>query len=49
MFAVSTAGGRDVQGYYFSKPLEADAMMALLRKGSFRSMHPGVLLETLAG
>jgi hypothetical protein len=38
-----------VQGYYFSKPLGADAMMALLRKGSFRSMHPAVLLETLAG
>ncbi len=46
---VKSCGGRDVQGYYFSKPVEADAMMALLRKGSFRSMRPAVLLETLAG
>jgi diguanylate cyclase (GGDEF)-like protein len=46
---VKSCGGRDVQGYYFSKPIGADAMMALLRKGSFRSMHPAVLLETIAG
>jgi hypothetical protein len=39
----------DVQGYYFSKPLGADAMMALLWKGSFRPVRPAVLLETLAG
>jgi diguanylate cyclase (GGDEF)-like protein len=46
---VKSCGGRDVQGYYFSKPLGADAMMALLRKGSFRPVLPAVLLEALAG
>jgi EAL domain-containing protein (putative c-di-GMP-specific phosphodiesterase class I) len=46
---VKSCGGRDVQGYYFSKPLGADAMTALLGKGSFRSMRPAVLLEALAG
>jgi diguanylate cyclase (GGDEF)-like protein len=46
---VKSCGGRDVQGYYFSKPVGADAMMALLRKGRFRPMRPAVLLEALAG
>ena len=44
-----TAFCRDVQGYYFSKPVGADAMMALLRKGRFRPTRPTVLLEALAG
>jgi diguanylate cyclase (GGDEF)-like protein len=46
---VKSCGGRDVQGYYFSKPVGADAMMALLRKGRFPPMRPAVLLEVLAG
>ena len=46
---VKSCGGRDVQGYYFSKPVGADAMMALLRKGRFHPMRPAVLLEALAG
>ncbi|MHB8268807.1 bifunctional diguanylate cyclase/phosphodiesterase [Bradyrhizobium sp.] len=46
---VKSCGGRDVQGYYFSKPVGAQAMTALLRKGSFRPVLPAVLLEALAG
>ena len=46
---VKSCGGRDVQGYYFSKPVGADAMTALLRKGSFRPVRPAILLEALAG
>ncbi|MEA2979860.1 MAG: hypothetical protein QOF09_1683 [Alphaproteobacteria bacterium] len=46
---VKSCGGRDVQGYYFSKPVEADAMTALLRKGRIRPTHPVTVLETLAG
>jgi diguanylate cyclase (GGDEF)-like protein len=46
---VKSCGGRDVQGYYFSKPVGADAMTALLRKGRFRPMRPAVLFEALAG
>jgi EAL domain-containing protein (putative c-di-GMP-specific phosphodiesterase class I) len=46
---VKSCGGRDVQGYYFSKPVGADAMTALLRKGSFPPVLPAVLLEALAG
>jgi diguanylate cyclase (GGDEF)-like protein len=46
---VKSCGGHDVQGYYFSKPVGADAMTALLRKGSFRAVLPAVLLEALAG
>ena len=46
---VKSCGGRDVQGYYFSKPVGADAMTVLLRKGSFRPVRPAVLLEALAG
>jgi EAL domain-containing protein (putative c-di-GMP-specific phosphodiesterase class I) len=46
---VKSCGGRDVQGYYFSKPVGADAMMTLLRKGRFRPMRPAVQLEALAG
>ncbi|MEA2942443.1 MAG: hypothetical protein QOD09_2972 [Bradyrhizobium sp.] len=46
---VKSCGGRDVQGYYFSKPVGADAMMALLRKGRFGPMGPTVLFEALAG
>jgi diguanylate cyclase (GGDEF)-like protein len=30
---VKACGGREVQGYYFSKPIPADAMTSLLRKG----------------
>lgn len=46
---VKSCGGRDVQGYYFSKPVGPDAMTALLRKGSFRTVRPVVLCEALAG
>jgi EAL domain-containing protein (putative c-di-GMP-specific phosphodiesterase class I) len=46
---VKSCGGRDVQGYYFSKPLEADAMIALLRKGRIRPVHPAPALEALVG
>ena len=49
LLRVKSCGGRDVQGYYFSKPVGADAMTALLRKGRFRPMRPAVLLEALAG
>jgi diguanylate cyclase (GGDEF)-like protein len=45
---VKSYGGRDVQGYYFSKPVAADAMTVLLRKGRIRPARPTVLLETLA-
>jgi diguanylate cyclase (GGDEF)-like protein len=46
---VKTCGGRDVQGYYFSKPVRAGAMTALLRKGRFGPIRPTVLFEALAG
>jgi diguanylate cyclase (GGDEF)-like protein len=46
---VKSCGGRDVQGYYFSKPVGADAMTALLRKGRIRPVPPAALLEALAG
>jgi len=46
---VKSCGGRDVQGYYFSKPVGANAMMALLRIGRIRPVRPTVLLEALAG
>jgi EAL domain-containing protein (putative c-di-GMP-specific phosphodiesterase class I) len=46
---VKSCGGRDVQGYYFSKPVEADAMMALLREGRIDPVRPAVLLEAIAG
>jgi predicted signal transduction protein with EAL and GGDEF domain len=46
---VKSCGGRDVQGYYFSKPVEADAMTALLRKGRIRPTYPVTVVETLAG
>jgi diguanylate cyclase (GGDEF)-like protein len=46
---VKSCGGRDVQGYYFSKPVGANAMMALLRIGRIRPVRPTVLLQALAG
>jgi diguanylate cyclase (GGDEF)-like protein len=46
---VKSCGGREVQGYYFSKPVGADAMMALLRKGRIRPARPAAVLEALAG
>jgi diguanylate cyclase (GGDEF)-like protein len=46
---VKSCGGRDVQGYYFSKPVGADAMTALLSKGRVRPVPRAVLLEALAG
>jgi EAL domain-containing protein (putative c-di-GMP-specific phosphodiesterase class I) len=30
---VKACGGREVQGYYFSKPVRAETMFSLLRKG----------------
>jgi len=46
---VKSCGGRDVQGYYFSKPVGAGAMTALLKKGRIRPVPPAALLEALAG
>lgn len=46
---VKSCGGRDVQGYYFSKPVGADAMTALLRKGRIHPVRPAVPLQALAG
>jgi diguanylate cyclase len=45
---VKSCGGRDVQGYYFSKPVEVDAMTALLRIGRIRQECPAPALA-LAG
>jgi hypothetical protein len=46
---VKSCGGSQVQGYYFSKPVGADAMMALLKKDRVRPARPVVALEALAG
>ena len=46
---VKSCGGRDVQGYYFSRPVGAEAITALLRKGGFSPVRPVLLLEALAG
>jgi EAL domain-containing protein (putative c-di-GMP-specific phosphodiesterase class I) len=46
---VKSCGGGDVQGYYFSKPVGADAMTALLRKGRIVRCFPATLLEALVG
>jgi diguanylate cyclase (GGDEF)-like protein len=45
---VKSCGGREVQGYYFSKPVRAEAMTALLRKGIPSLLH-AVTLEAAAG
>jgi diguanylate cyclase (GGDEF)-like protein len=45
---VKSCGGREVQGYYFSKPVVAEAMTPLLRKGSIRPVRHAVMLEAVA-
>jgi diguanylate cyclase (GGDEF)-like protein len=46
---VKSCGGREVQGYYFSKPVQAEAMTALLKKGMTPSTRPALVLEGAAG
>jgi diguanylate cyclase (GGDEF)-like protein len=46
---VKSCGGREVQGYYFSKPIHAEAMTVLLRKGITLPVIHAVILDTLAG
>jgi diguanylate cyclase (GGDEF)-like protein len=45
LYRVKSCGGREVQGYYFSKPVRAQAMTALLRKGIIPSLIHAVTLE----
>jgi EAL domain-containing protein (putative c-di-GMP-specific phosphodiesterase class I) len=46
---VKSCGGREVQGYYFSKPIPAEAMAALLRKGTIvPAARPSVKLAVVA-
>jgi EAL domain-containing protein (putative c-di-GMP-specific phosphodiesterase class I) len=45
---VKACGGREVQGYYFSKPIVAEAMTVLLRKGSIPLVRHAVILEAVA-
>jgi diguanylate cyclase len=45
---VKSCGGREVQGYYFSKPVVAEAMTRLLRKGIIRPVRHAVMLEAVA-
>jgi EAL domain-containing protein (putative c-di-GMP-specific phosphodiesterase class I) len=42
---VKSWGGREVQGYYFSKPVLAEEMGALLRKGRIVPERHAVLVE----
>jgi diguanylate cyclase (GGDEF)-like protein len=46
---VKSCGGREVQGYYFSRPVQAEAMTALLRKGMTPSTRPALVFEGAAG
>jgi diguanylate cyclase (GGDEF)-like protein len=46
---VKLCGGREVQGYHFSKPIGADAMTVLLRKGMILPERHAVVLEAVAG
>ena len=46
---VKSCGGREVQGYYFSKPIPAEPMAALLRKGIIvPAARPSVKLAVVA-
>jgi diguanylate cyclase (GGDEF)-like protein len=45
---VKSCGGREVQGYYFSKPIVAEAMTTLLKKGIAPPVRPAVTLEAVA-
>jgi diguanylate cyclase (GGDEF)-like protein len=46
---VKACGGSEVQGYYFSKPIAAEAMAALLRKGIIvPSAQPTTKLKAMA-
>ena len=46
---VKSCGGREVQGYYFSKPIRAGAMTVLLRKGITLPTRPALIRESAAG
>ena len=45
---VKSCGGREVQGYYFSKPIRAGAMTVLLRKGIILPVIHAVILDAVA-
>lgn len=45
---VKSCGGREVQGYYFSKPIHGEAMKVLLRKGNFPLKRQAILLDAVA-
>ena len=49
LYRVKSCGGREVQGYYFSKPVRAEAMTTLLRKGIIPSLLHAVIREAIAG
>jgi diguanylate cyclase (GGDEF)-like protein len=46
---VKSCGGREVQGYYFSKPIRAEAMTVFLRRGVALPARPAFILEGAAG
>ena len=46
---VKSCGGREVQGYYFSKPVRAEAMTVLLRKGIIAPVIHALVLDAIAG
>ena len=45
---VKSCGGREVQGFYFSKPVRAEAMTGLLRKGIILPAIHAVILDAVA-
>jgi diguanylate cyclase (GGDEF)-like protein len=45
---VKSCGGREVQGYYFSKPIRAEAMTVHLRKGIILPVIHAVILDAVA-
>jgi len=45
---VKAMGAREVQGYYYSRPLRARDMTTLLGKGSIHPVRPAVLVEAAA-
>ena len=49
LYRVKSCGGREVQGYYFSKPVRAEALTTLLRKGVIPSLLHAVTREAAAG
>jgi diguanylate cyclase (GGDEF)-like protein len=49
LYRVKSCGGREVQGYYFSKPVRAEAMTTFLRKGVIPSLLHTLTREAIAG